>query len=121
MKLKTTILSILALLFANDVFASMDRYVESPDLGLPDGETVGIGIAIGAVAFIIGFIILKATDKNDSSAVGCLTMLCFGVASVCFLPLLAWLYAIAASLWLIGVAVVAIAIIIALIISFFKK
>lgn len=121
MKIKKTILSILASCFSNYAFAGMDRYFGSPDMGLPDGETVGIGAAIGVVALIIGFVIIKATDKNDNTVGGCITMLCFGIAFVCFVPLLFWICAIASSIWLIGVVAVAVVFIIGFVVSLFKK
>jgi len=92
---------------------------------LPDGSTVGIGLAIAVITIPIGFLILNSKKDKDSSSelgfAGCLgTILVFG-GIVCLFPLFAWLSTIAYSIMWIGIAIAIVLGIIVFICSLFSK
>lgn len=78
-------------------------YTEDDNIGLPSLGLAGKSLIIGAVLFIIGWIISKIKkDENGNSGSafgGCLIML--GI--ICAIPALAWVQAIGASIYIIGV------------------
>ncbi|RTZ01433.1 hypothetical protein EKL98_14935 [Flavobacterium bomense] len=78
-------------------------YPEDENIGLPSLGLAGKSLIIGAVLFLIGWIISKIKkDENGNSGStfgGCLIML--GI--ICAIPALAWVQAIGASIYIIGV------------------
>ena len=74
------------------------RYYGDADIGLPNGNEVGIGLVIALIAIPIGYLIINMSKSNsgeDNMFVGCLGLLFIGGGIVSLLPLLAWLCAIA--------------------------
>ncbi len=78
-------------------------YPEDENIGLPSLGLAGKGLLIGAILFIIGWIISKLKkDENGNSGSsfgGCLIML--GI--LCAIPALSWVQAIGTSIYIIGV------------------
>ncbi|SHM79340.1 hypothetical protein [Flavobacterium xanthum] len=83
-------------------------YPEDENIGLPSLGLAGKSLIIGAVLFIIGWIISKIKkDENGNSGStfgGCLIM----IGIICAIPALAWIQAIGASIYIIGVVVLVI-------------
>lgn len=80
-----------------------------PDLGLPGGSELGIGLLVAIFALPIGYSILKYSDDSKSdgiSAGGCFGMILMGIGFVGLIPLIAWICAIGKVLIGIGIAVV---------------
>ena len=96
---------------------------DDPDIGLPSGEEVGIGILIALIAFPLGQFILHSNNdsKDENVGCGCLGVFFCGLSIVCLLPLLAWICSILFAIIGIGFVLVIIIIILALIYSFFSK
>ncbi|MDE7456326.1 MAG: hypothetical protein K2M96_06410 [Prevotella sp.] len=89
--------------FARDY--SGHRYYGDADIGLPNGNEVGIGLVIALIAIPIGYLIINMSESNngeDNMFVGCLGLLFIGGGIISLLPLLAWLCAIANVLISIG-------------------
>lgn len=94
---------------------------DAPDLGLPEGNEVLIGLIIAIIAIPIGYTILNAGKRdntsNESLFPGCLGLIFIGGGLVCLLPLVAWLFSILSAVFAIGFVVVVIIGIITLIFS----
>lgn len=92
---------------------------DAPFLGLPSGDEVWIGLVIGIIAFLIGYLILNASDNHNSenSVTGCLGVVFVIVGFISLLPLLAWVCSILSTIFAIGVVIF----IIIIIISFISK
>lgn len=90
-----------------------------PDIGLPDGSEVGIGLLIAIFALPIGYFFLNGS-KEDNSSGGCFGLIFIGVGIVCLFPLLAWICAIGQVIIGIGIALFIILLIIGLISGKFK-
>lgn len=90
---------------------------DAPDLGLPGGNEVLTGLIIAIIAIPIGYAILNAGKKENTSDEslfpGCLGVIFIGGGLVCLLPLIAWLFSILSAVFAIGfVAIVVIGIIV---------
>lgn len=94
---------------------------DAPDLGLPGGNEVLTGLIIAIIAIPIGYAILNAGKKENTSEdnlfPGCLGVLFIGGGLVCLLPLVAWLFSILSAVFAIGFVAIVIIGIIALIFS----
>lgn len=89
---------------------------DAPNLGLPGGNEVLTGLIIAIIAIPIGYAILNAGKKENTSDEslfpGCLGSLFIGGGLVCLIPLIAWLSTILSVVFAIGfVAVIIIGII----------
>ena len=93
----------------------------APDFGLPGGNEVLTGLIIAFIAIPIGYAILNANKKENSSDEslfpGCLGLIFIGGGLVCLLPLIAWAFSILSAVFTIGFILVVIIGIIALIFS----
>ena len=82
---------------------------DAPDLGLPGGNEVFTGLIIAIIAIPIGYAILNAGKKNNSSDEnlfpGCLGLIFIGGGIVCLLPLVAWLCSILSAIFAIGLVI----------------
>ena len=114
MRMKKYVLSMLAL------FASISTMLyaeprgrgydpDAPDLGLPGGNEVVTGLIIAIIAIPIGYAILNAGKKKNSSDEnlfpGCLGLIFIGGGIVCLLPLVAWLCSILSAIFAIGLVI----------------
>ena len=92
---------------------------DAPDLGLPGGNEVLTGLIIAIIAIPIGYAILNAGKKENTSDEslfpGCLGLVFIGGGLVCLLPLVAWLFSILSAVFAIGFVAIVIIGIIALI------
>ncbi|MFZ1237111.1 MAG: hypothetical protein WAR39_08980 [Prevotella sp.] len=82
---------------------------DAPDLGLPGGNEVFTGLVIAIIAIPIGYAILNAGKKENSSDeslfAGCLGLIFMGGGIVCLLPLVAWLCSILSAIFAIGLVI----------------
>lgn len=94
---------------------------DAPDLGLPGSNEVFTGLVIAIIAIPIGYAILNAGKKENSSDeslfAGCLGLIFIGGGIVCLLPLVAWLCSILSIIFAIGLVIFIAIVIIALIFS----
>lgn len=90
---------------------------DAPFLGLPSGDEVWIGLVIGIIALLIGYLILNANDNQENSAIGCLGVIFMIGGFISLLPLLAWVFSILSSIFVVGIVIF----IIIIIISFLKS
>lgn len=94
---------------------------DAPDLGLPEGNEVLTGLIIAIIAIPIGYAILNAGKKENTSDEslfpGCLGVIFIGGGLVCLLPLVAWIFSILSAAFAIGFVAFVIIGIIALIFS----
>lgn len=92
---------------------------DAPFLGLPSGDEVWIGLVIGIIALLIGYLILNANNKqnNENSIIGCLGVILMIGGFISLLPLLAWVFSILSSIFVVGIVIF----IIIIIISFLKS
>lgn len=103
----TTIL--LACISVFNTYAGPRYDPNEPDLGLPGGSELGIGLIVAIIALPIGYFMLKSSDDSKSegtSAGGCLGMILMGVGFVGLIPLIAWICAIGRVLIGVGIALV---------------
>lgn len=112
-KKKNTIRSLASILFSLTSVPIMardysgHRYYGDADIGMPNGNEVGIGLVIAIIAIPIGYLILKKSDSNfgeDDTLGGCLGVIFIGGGIIALLPLVAWLCAIGSVLIGIGFA-----------------
>ncbi|MBQ5740455.1 MAG: hypothetical protein IIV53_01205 [Bacteroidaceae bacterium] len=93
----------------------------APDLGLPEGNEVLTGFIIAIIAIPIGYAILNAGKRDNTSDEslfpGCMGVILIGGGLVCLLPLVAWLFSILSAVLAIGFVSVDITGIIGLIFS----
>ena len=119
----SSIINTILLLFYEPSGRGWDPSV--PDIGLPSGSEVGIGLIIALIVIPIGFLIIKGGDNNKgesgNSAAGCLGMIFIGGGIVALLPTLAWVFSILSAMYAIGIIILVVIVIIALIYSFFSK
>lgn len=105
-------------LYSQDYEPRGRYYPEDENIGLPSLDLAGKSLLIGAILFIIGWIIskLKKDDNGNSGSSfgGCLIVL--GI--ICAIPALAWVQAIGTSIYIIGIALI---IIIAILSYFWGK
>lgn len=85
-----------------------------PDLGLPEGREIFIGLLIGALAIAIGQLLVRV---KDNETLGCIGVLLHLVGIAALIPLIAWICAIGQIVLGIAIGVGAIVAIIALIFS----
>lgn len=82
---------------------------DAPNLGLPGGNEVFTGLVIAIIAIPIGYAILNAGKKENSSDEslfpGCLGLIFIGGGIVCLLPLVAWLCSILSAIFAIGLVI----------------
>jgi len=99
-------------------------------IGLPDGGEIGEALKISIPLLVIGFLIAyifmwskKDNSKTDapSTYIGCVGVIMMLVGAFFLLPLLAWAELIFTSIFSIVIVVIAVAVIIGLIYSLFKK
>ncbi len=107
-------IGIITSLYAKPSGRGYDPY--APDLGMPEGNEVLVGLIIAIIAIPIGYAILNAGKRDDTTdeslLPGCLGVIFIGGGLVCLLPLVAWLFSILSAILAIGfVAVVIIGII----------
>ena len=96
------------------------RYFDSPDIGLPNGGDVGIGLIIAIIAIPIGYLILNMSNSKqgeNNTFGGCLGVIFIICGLVCLLPLVAWLCAIGSVIIGIGFALL----VVVGVIAFFTK
>lgn len=99
----------LAFISAFNVYAGPRYDPNEPDLGLPGGSELGIGLLVAIFALPIGYFMLKSSDNSKSdgtSAGGCFGMILMGVGFVGLIPLIAWICAIGQVLIGVGIAIV---------------
>lgn len=82
---------------------------DAPDIGLPGGNEVFTGLIIAIITIPIGYAILNAGKKKNSSDEslfpGCLGLIFIGGGIVCLLPLVAWLCSILNAILAIGLVI----------------
>lgn len=90
-----------------------------PDIGLPNGDEVGIGLLIAVIALPIGYLFINKCGNKESSGNisfgGCLGLVLVGGGILCLIPLIAWICSIAALLVWIGIIIALIVVILAFI------
>lgn len=86
-----------------------------PNTGLPEGGEVFIGLLIGALAIVIGQLLVRV---KDNETLGCIGVLLHIVGIVVLIPLIAWICAIGQVV--LGL-VIGISIIVAIIALVFSK
>lgn len=85
-----------------------------PDLGLPEGREVFMGLLIGALAITIGQLLVRV---KDNETLGCIGVLLHIVGIAALIPLIAWICAIGQMVLGIVIGVGIIVVIIALLLS----
>lgn len=109
-KTKRSLASLLLFLVSVHIMArdySGHRYFGDADIGLPNGNEVGIGLLIAIMAIPVGYIILKMSDSKSgegNTLGGCIGVVFIGGGIIALLPLVAWLCAIGSVLIGIGFA-----------------
>lgn len=81
---------------------------DAPDIGLPSGSEVGIGLLIALIAVPLGYLMLKSDDdksSSDFSLSGCIGMIFFWGGLICLTPLLFWIAAIGSVILSIGIGI----------------
>ena len=98
---------------------------DAPNIGLPEGNEVLIGLIIAIIAIPIGYLILNAGKKENSSDEsffpGCLGLVFIGGGALCLLPLAAWVFSILSALYAVGIIIFVVIVIIAFLFSIMKK
>lgn len=92
---------------------------DNPDIGLPSGNEVTVGLIIAIFIIPIGYLILRNSKENSS--VGCLGTLFIGVGIIALLPMIAWFCSIMQLVVSIGLLIFIAVIIIILIYKIFNK
>ena len=98
-----------AIISSLNAFAGPRYDPNEPDLGLPDGSELGIGLLVAVFALPIGYFMLKSSDDSKSdgtSTGGCFGMILMGVGFIGLIPLIAWICAIGQVLIEVGIAIV---------------
>ena len=85
-----------------------------PNIGLPEGREVFIGLLSGVLAIVIGQLLVRV---KDNETLGCVGVLLHIVGVVALIPLIAWICAIGQIVLGIAIGVGVIVAIIALILS----
>lgn len=105
----TTILFTLISVF--NAYAGPRYDPNEPDLGLPGGSELGIGLLVAIIALPVGYFMLVSADDSKSegtSASGCFGMILMGIGFIGLIPLIAWICAIGQVLIGVGIAIVVI-------------
>lgn len=93
-----------------------------PDLGLPEGNSVLIGLLIGIVAIVIGQILVRNGDNSkENNPAGCIGVILHFVGFIGHVPLLMWICAIGQAVLSIVIVIGVILFIIGLIYYLFSK
>ena len=96
---KNTMRSLASILFSLTSVPIMSRdysghrYFGDADIGLPNGNEVGIGLVIAIISIPIGYLTLKMSDSKsgeDNTLGGCLGVIFIGSGIIALLPLVAW-------------------------------
>lgn len=95
------------------------RAYNHPNIGLPQGSEVVIGLIVAFVILPLGYWIIQ-NSKNNSYG-GCLGMILMGTGMIALLPLLSWLFSIIGLVVGVGFLIFIAFIIIALVYNVLNK
>lgn len=113
MKNKKFFLSLAAFLISLSSFAGPRYDPNEPDLPLPHGSEVGIGLLVAIVVLPIGYFIFKSNDSSNSSDIsdskGCVGIILYVIGFIGLIPLLFWICEIGKAL--LGIAFVVVLVI----------